>query len=126
HLYRRLSRMEHPEQVTALRAELRDRFGPPPDEVERLLAGATLRLLGARLGVERIHVRGREARVNFRSGAVPRLVALQTAFSDQQLELEVRRSVPLSLVLRRHDTRPLVETLARALEALDAGRARAA
>src|SRR5690606_19218969 len=49
HLYRRLSRMEHPEQVAALRAELRDRFGPPPDEVERLLAGATLRLLGARL-----------------------------------------------------------------------------
>ncbi|HEX7088804.1 MAG TPA: transcription-repair coupling factor [Longimicrobiales bacterium] len=126
HLYRRLSRMEQPEQVAALRAELRDRFGPPPDEVERLLAGATLRLLGTRLGVERIHVRGREARINFRSGAVPRLVALQTAFGDQQLELEVRRPMPLSLVLRRHDTRPLVETLTRALEALDASRARAA
>ena len=126
HLYRRLSRMERPEEVAALRAELRDRFGPPPDEVERLLAGATLRLLGARLGVERIHVRGREARVNFRADAVPRLVALKTVFSDQQLELEVRRAVPLSLVLRRHDTRPLVETLARALEALDASRARAA
>jgi hypothetical protein len=64
--------------------------------------------------------------VNFRPDAMPRLVALKTVFSDQQLELEVRRAVPLSLVLRRHDTRPLVETLARALEALDASRARAA
>jgi len=126
HLYRRLSRMERPEEVEGLRAELRDRFGPPPEEVQRLLANAQLRLLGARLGVERILVRGAEARVNFRAGAVPRLAALQTTFHDQQLELEVRRAVPLSIVLRRLDGRPLVDTLARALQALDAGRARAA
>src|SRR5690606_19795167 len=126
HLYRRLSRMEPPEEVEGLRAELRDRFGPPPEEVERLLAGAALRLLGARLGVERILVRGGEARVNFRPEAVPRLAVLQTAFHDQQLEVEVRRAVPLSIVLRRTDGRPLVETLTRALQALDTERARAA
>jgi len=126
HLYRRLSRMERPEEVEGLRAELRDRFGPPPEEVERLLAGAALRLLGARLGVERILVRGGEARVNFRPEAVPRLAVLQTAFHDQQLEVEVRRAVPLSIVLRRTDGRPLVETLTRALQALDTERARAA
>src|SRR5690606_24847830 len=126
HLYRRLSRMERPEEVAGLRAELRDRFGPPPEAVQRVLAAAALPLLGARLGVERIRVRGGEARVNFRAGAVPRLAPLQTAFHDQQLELEVRRAVPLSIVLRRLGGRPLVDTLARALQALDAGRARAA
>jgi transcription-repair coupling factor (superfamily II helicase) len=126
HLYRRLSRLEDPRQVVALRAELRDRFGPPPPEVERLLATVALRLLGARLGVERILVRGDEARVNFRDGVSPRMAALQGAFRDQQLEVEVRRAMPLSLVLRRYGAQPVVETLINALELLGADRARAA
>src|SRR5690606_30801293 len=33
HLYRRLSRIEDPADVEKLRAELRDRYGPPPPEV---------------------------------------------------------------------------------------------
>jgi transcription-repair coupling factor (superfamily II helicase) len=126
HLYRRLSRLEDPRQVVALREELRDRFGPPPPEVERLLATVALRLLGARLGVERILVRGDEARVNFRDGVSPRMAALQGAFRDQQLEVEVRRAMPLSLVLRRYGAQPVVETLINALELLGADRARAA
>src|SRR5690606_3076225 len=75
HLYRRLSRLEQIEQVDALRAELRDRFGPPPPEVERLVSSAALRLLGTQLGVERIVVRGNEARINFRERVVPRMAA---------------------------------------------------
>src|SRR5690606_19068806 len=66
HLYRRLSRVESTAEVTAIREELRDRFGPLPPEVQRLLDAAALRLLGARLGVETILVRDREARINFR------------------------------------------------------------
>ncbi|HEX6941048.1 MAG TPA: transcription-repair coupling factor [Longimicrobiales bacterium] len=126
HLYRRLSRLERREQVEAIRAELRDRFGPPPPEVQRLLAAAALRLLGAELGVERILVRGDEARINFRDGVAPRMTALQGAFHDRQLEVEVRRTMPLSLLLRRFGAEPLVDTLVGALELLAVGRARAA
>ena len=127
HLYRRISRMESIQQVTALRVELRDRFGPLPPEVGRLLDAAALRLLGARLGVERILVREHEARVNFRADVTPRLAALQGAFRDQQLEVEVRRTTPLSLVLRRYGSEPLTGTLAAAFELLDiAGKAQAA
>jgi transcription-repair coupling factor (superfamily II helicase) len=118
HLYRRLSRLDEIETVEALRAELRDRFGPPPVEVERLLANAALRLLGAKLGVERILIRGDEARLNFREKVVPRLAALQGAFHDHQLEVEVRRAMPLSLVIRRYGAEPLTETLAQALQIL--------
>src|SRR5690606_33044963 len=118
HLYRRLSRLERLAEVEALRAELRDRFGPPPPEVERLLAGAALRLLGAELGVERMLVGGDEARINFRSGVVPRMAALQSAFHDRQLEAEVRRAMPLSLVLRRYGAESLLGTLTGALEIL--------
>lgn len=126
HLYRRLSRLEQIEQVGALRAELHDRFGAPPPEVERLLASAALRLLGAQLGVERILLRGDEARLNFRDRVVPRLAALQGAFRDRQLEVEVRRAMPLSLLLRRYGAEPLAETLVHALQLLVAGKARAA
>jgi transcription-repair coupling factor (superfamily II helicase) len=126
HLYRRLSRLEEIEQVGALRAELRDRFGPPPPEVERLLATAALRLLGTRLGVERIIIRGDEARLNFRERVIPRLAALQGAFRDRQLEVEVRRAMPLSLLLRRYGAEPLAETLVHALQLLADGKARAA
>jgi len=126
HLYRRLSRLERVEEVDALRKELRDRFGPPPPEVERLLANAALRLLGTKLGVERIMIRGNEVRLNFREQANPRLAALQGAFRDRQLEVEVRRAVPLSLVLRRYGAEPVAETLIHALQLLAANRAKAA
>ena len=126
HLYRRLSRAERVEEVTALHAELRDRYGPPPPEVDRLLLATSLRLLGTRLGVERIHLHGDEARITFHAGVVPRLAALQGAFRDHQLEVEVRRTMPLSLVLRRYGAEPLAETLAGALELLTAAQPQAA
>ncbi|MGH7482548.1 MAG: transcription-repair coupling factor, partial [Longimicrobiales bacterium] len=126
HLYRRLSRLEDPVEVERIVAEVRDRYGPPPPEVERLLSAARLRLLGSRLGVERIAVRAEEARLNFRDGVVPRLAALQGAFRDRQLDVEVKRTMPLSLVLRRFGAEPVERLLAQALALLDDRRARAA
>ncbi len=126
HLYRRLSRAAAVAEVAALSAEIRDRYGPQPPEVQRLLAAARLRLLGTTLGVERISIRPDEARLNFRDAAVPRLAALQGAFRDRQLDVEVRRSMPLSLVLRRYGAEPVETLLAEALELLEPRRARAA
>jgi hypothetical protein len=94
--------------------------------VERLLSAASLRLLGAQLGVGRVRVHADESRINFRPGVVPRLASLQGAFRDQQIEVEVRRAMPLSLVLRRYGAEPLLPTLASALELLAEERARAA
>ncbi|MGH7553294.1 MAG: transcription-repair coupling factor, partial [Longimicrobiales bacterium] len=126
HLYRRLSKIEAPAHVSALLAEVRDRFGPLPPEVARLFLAAQLRLLGTALGIERIVVRADAARVTFRDHANPRLAALQSAFHDQQVEVEVRRAVPLSLVLRRRGALPITDTLSAALELLADQRARAA
>ena len=41
-----------------MRAELTDRFGPPPPQVETLLDVVGLRVLARPLGVERIETRG--------------------------------------------------------------------
>jgi transcription-repair coupling factor (superfamily II helicase) len=103
-----------------------DRYGPLPEEVERLLDAHILRILGRELGIERIFVKDREGRITFRAAANPRMAALERPFRDRQVQVEVRRMIPLSLTLRQAGTEPLTRTLIRALDALVVDRARAA
>ena len=126
HLYRRLSRLESAAQAEALRAEVRDRFGPLPPEADNLFAVAHLRLLATPVGVDRLLLKGDTARLSFRHGAAPRLSALQRAFVDHQIEVEVRRAEPLSIVLRRHGARGIRDTIVAALRLLADRRAQAA
>jgi transcription-repair coupling factor (superfamily II helicase) len=119
HLYRRLSRVENSTAVLALAAEIRDRYGPPPDEVSRLLMAARLRLLGSSLGVERITVQGDAARVTFRASASPRMTDLQKAFRQHQVEVEVRRPMPLSIIFRKAGAVPVEQMVAEGLEKLE-------
>jgi transcription-repair coupling factor (superfamily II helicase) len=120
HLYRRLSRVRGRREVDALGREMADRFGILPPEVGRLLDASVLRLLGRSVGAERILVRERSARLNFRAGVVPHVAALEGPLRQRQVEVEVRRMDPLSLVLNQVGTAPLTETLMMALEALKA------
>jgi transcription-repair coupling factor (superfamily II helicase) len=117
-IYRRISRIEDPRELEALRAELRDRFGPLPASAEAMLAIAQLRILGGTLGIEGILVRGDEARVNFRDTAAPRMKGLSAAFHEVQFQAEVRRAVPLSLKLTRLGGAPMLDGLVRALRSL--------
>lgn len=111
HLYRRLTKVQSPEAVEELRREMKDRFGPLPPETEALLDGAVLRILGRGLGVERILLKGKEGRVNFRPGVVPPLAHLDRPFQDRQVEVQVKRLDPLSLHLRQVGPVPLASTL---------------
>jgi len=118
HLYRRLSTIETIEELDRLRHEFRDRYGPVPTEADTLLQTSALRLLGTELGVERILVRFWDARLNFRSGVVPRMAALQRVFGEYQLEVELQRTFPLSLTLHRRGPEPVATMLIAALRAL--------
>jgi transcription-repair coupling factor (superfamily II helicase) len=126
HLYRRISTLEAIEEVDALRREFRDRYGPLPAEVETLLQTSALRLLGTQLGLERILIRFWDARLNFRAGVVPGMAAMQRAFADYQLEVELQRPFPLSLVLRKRGPEPVAVMLIAALRALTRDRSAAA
>jgi transcription-repair coupling factor (superfamily II helicase) len=117
-VYRRLARVERPGEIPAVREELRDRFGPLPPEAERLLLVTELRALGARAGLETILVRGDEARLTFRRDARPRMAGLTAALDAVQFEADVRRSIPLSLRLRRLGGEAMGPGLARALTAV--------
>jgi transcription-repair coupling factor (superfamily II helicase) len=117
-VYRRLTRYTSPQDVEALRIELRDRFGPLPSQADALLGQATLRIVGGLLRVEGILVRGNEARITFRADAIPRMKVLSAAFHEVQFQAEVRRAHPLSLKLTRLGGAPLLDGLVRALRSL--------
>ena len=117
-VYKRLARFETPEEIEALRGELRDRFGALPAPAEAMLAMALLRVTGGILGIEGILVRGEEARITFRDSAVPRMKGLSAAFHEVQFQAEVRRAHPLSLKLTRLGGALLLDGLVRALRAV--------
>ncbi len=117
-LYRRLARAEATGDIDQLREELRERFGPLPPEADTLLDLSRLRVLGAQLGLQHVLVRGEEARLTFRQGAVPRLAKLTQALDDVQLSADVRRTVPLALRLERLGGEALLPALVRALRAV--------
>jgi transcription-repair coupling factor (superfamily II helicase) len=116
--YRRLTRMADAKEIDALRAEVRDRFGPLPAPAEAFFAAAVLRVVGGQLGVEGILVRGQEARITFRPDAVPRMKGLSAAFHDVQFQTEVRRTQPLSLKLTRLGGVELLDGIVRSLRSL--------
>ncbi len=117
-VYRRLARAGRPGDIQTLREELRDRFGPLPEEADRLLLVSELRALGACLGLETVLIRGDEARLTFRRDATPRLAAIGAALDAVQFEADVRRTAPLSLRLRRLGGSAIGPGLVRALTAL--------
>jgi transcription-repair coupling factor (superfamily II helicase) len=116
--YRRLARAGASGDIEPLRDELRERFGLLPDSAENLLDMARLRAIGAELGLQHLLVRGDEARLTFREGAVPRFAGLSAALDHVQLAVDVRRTVPLSLRLTRLGGQALVPALVRALAAV--------
>jgi transcription-repair coupling factor (superfamily II helicase) len=117
-IYRRLTSLTEPQGIEALRAEVRDRFGPLPPQAEAFFATALLRVMGGALGIEGILVRGEEARITFRDSAVPRMKGLSAAFHEVQFRAEVRRAQPLSLKLTRLGGAPILDGLVRALRQL--------
>ncbi|HEX6059493.1 MAG TPA: DEAD/DEAH box helicase, partial [Gemmatimonadaceae bacterium] len=117
-VYRRIAATTQPGELETLREELRDRFGPVPAPAEAMLAAATLRIVGGRLGIEGILVRGDEARITFRADTVPRMKGLSAAFHEVQFQAEVRRAQPLSLKLTRLGGAPMLDGLVRALRSL--------
>ncbi len=116
-LYRRLARAGRHDEIAAIRAELRDRFGPLPPEAEGLLVVSDLRVLGTRLGVHTVVIRGDEARLSFREEAAPRLAGLTTALDEVQFAADIRRVRPLVLHLTRLGGLATGPALVRALAA---------
>ena len=82
-LYRRLSQLADHGEIEAYAAELIDRFGPLPDEVEKLLAIVAIKLALISAGVEKLDSGPRGATVTFRNNMFANLEGLIGFISDQ-------------------------------------------
>ena len=96
-VYQRLARLTVRSDVPEIREELRDRFGPLPEEVENLLSLADLRALAAAAGVESA-IRGGDAivltlRVPVGGAKVPvqRALGPSVQVGNSQIHLPLRR-----------------------------------
>ena len=65
-LYRRLAEIEDEREIDAFGAELADRFGPLPEEVEHLLQIVAIKALCRRANVEKIDAGPKGAVLSFR------------------------------------------------------------
>jgi transcription-repair coupling factor (superfamily II helicase) len=63
--YRRLAKAANEEEISEIRDELIDRFGPLPDEVTTLLEKISVKVLCQELGVQRIEVGARSVVLTF-------------------------------------------------------------
>ena len=95
-IYQRLARLSQQQEVPVLRDELRDRFGPPPQEVENLLLVAELRSLAATVGIESVDHNGEAIVLTLRSPVGGARAPLQQALGpsanvgNQQVHLPWR------------------------------------
>jgi transcription-repair coupling factor (superfamily II helicase) len=93
-LYRRLARVSTPAELADFRAELMDRFGPPPPPVEHLLWVAELRIAAHRWGIATIHLEPPYVVFHYTS---PRLIRELAAKSRGKLRVVDDKSAYLPL-----------------------------
>jgi len=85
--YKRIADAKDAEQAASFRAELADRYGPPPEAVGTLFAFALLKTEAEKLGVEAIDRRGSAVQIKFHPGSKidpSRLMALVSSVEGAQ------------------------------------------
>jgi transcription-repair coupling factor (superfamily II helicase) len=102
-LYRRIAELRAIEELSALRDELRDRYGPPPDPVRNLLYGVEVKLRAVAAGATEVRARGPELRLVLVNELTPeRRSALVRVFPRVQIG---QRQIRLSILDTRGDWR---------------------
>ncbi|MBU0859488.1 MAG: transcription-repair coupling factor, partial [Alphaproteobacteria bacterium] len=82
-LYRRLSDLEDKSAIEGFAAELIDRFGPIPEEVENLLQIVEIKQLCKRAGVDRVEAGPKGGVIGFRKDVPPNVPALMKWMQDK-------------------------------------------
>ncbi|BCW89242.1 Transcription-repair-coupling factor [Alphaproteobacteria bacterium SO-S41] len=89
-LYRRLSGIEDQAEINAFAAELVDRFGKLPDEVEQLLQIVSIKRLCRLAAVEKIDAGPKGAVITFRNNTFANPAGLMKLITDSPKTLKVR------------------------------------
>jgi transcription-repair coupling factor (superfamily II helicase) len=102
-LYRRLSTLESDQDIEAFAAEMIDRFGPVPPEVEQLLEIVAIKALCRRAHVEKIEAGPKGVIVSFRDNHFADPAGLVRYVSEQGANAKVRPDMRIVFV-REFDT----------------------
>ncbi|KFB10026.1 transcription-repair coupling factor [Nitratireductor basaltis] len=89
-LYRRLGDLETPDEIDAFGAEIIDRFGPMPEEVEHLLKIVYIKALCRKANVEKLDAGPKGIVVQFRNQAFPEPAALVGYIAQQGSMAKIR------------------------------------
>ncbi|MEL6476796.1 MAG: transcription-repair coupling factor [Pseudomonadota bacterium] len=97
-LYRRLSGLEKRTDLEAFAAELHDRFGKPPAEVETLLKVVRVKTMCRRAGIARMEAGPKGATVQFRKDSFANPAGLAQFLQEQRGLAKIRDN---KLIIRR-------------------------
>jgi transcription-repair coupling factor (superfamily II helicase) len=89
-LYRQISELQDISEIEPLRAELLDRFGPYPVEVENLLDTIALKILAKRANIERLEAGSKGATISFYKNTVPNPAGLIEYITSQLGTIKIR------------------------------------
>ena len=112
-LYRRLSALEEDEDIETMGAEIIDRFGPPPREVNLLMQLVTIKALCRRANVEKLDAGAKGVTLAFRDNAFANPAGLVRWVAQQGSLAKVRPDMRV-VVIRDFDA--LADRLAGTLE----------
>ncbi len=97
-LYRRLGDLDEPEQIDSFGAELIDRFGPLPDEVEHLLKIVYIKALCRKANVEKVDAGPKGMVIAFRNSTFSNPAGLIRYIGEQGSLAKVRPDQKIVLI----------------------------
>lgn len=121
-LYRRLTELDAPEDIEGFAAEMIDRFGDLPEEVENLLDIVRIKQLCRRAGVDRVDAGPKGAVIGFYKDSPPDVAALMRWMQEKGGALKLRPDQKLVAIRHWHSAAQRVkgvQSLMKELAALD-------
>jgi transcription-repair coupling factor (superfamily II helicase) len=117
-LYKRLAEIERPEDVADARAELTDRYGPPPPAVEGLLDVVGLRVAARGLGIERVEAGGGRAVLTFAASTPVTPERMLKTIAASRGALKLRKEYTVEARIPAEPWPAVRDALAKLLDAL--------
>ncbi|WP_246725640.1 transcription-repair coupling factor [Beijerinckia sp. L45] len=118
-LYRRMATLETDDEIEGFAAELIDRFGPLPSEVEQLMKLVAIKALCRRANVEKVDAGPKGVIIAFRENAFANPAGLVRFVTEQGSDAKVRPDMKIVFIrdfantkTRLEGTRTILRTLA--------------